>query len=243
MSTPQDLPQEIHEILTKKKYNRGTPNLDRELLAIITTAVNANKAIPLVGLWGIGEKNFANWADEESCAYLCKLQQEVKEVYPPSLEFIFVFATQHALHNGYPAESIKSYTESIIKIFDTCNFKYMFLNTLWEKYGISFEKIDKELASKPSDWWDTISERTTIEKNASLRNNKYPPVVAAQKYFVMRDLEKEIFEKEFPTHIFHAFSDPDLKQVLPNMPTLYFWGIKKWRSDVPWFVYSDKDVN
>lgn len=45
--TPQGLPQEIHEILTKKKYNRGTLSLDGELLVIINTEVNFNKAILL----------------------------------------------------------------------------------------------------------------------------------------------------------------------------------------------------
>ena len=45
--TPQDLPQEINETLTKKKYNRGTLSLDREILAIINTAVSVNKAVLL----------------------------------------------------------------------------------------------------------------------------------------------------------------------------------------------------
>ena len=57
----------------------------------------------------------------------------------------------------------------------------------------------------------------------------------------MRDMEKEMFKNEFPGYIFHAFSDPVLKGVLPNMPTFYFWGTKKYHSDAPWFTDFKKN--
>ncbi|MCU0660266.1 MAG: hypothetical protein MUD00_01485 [Candidatus Pacebacteria bacterium] len=55
----------------------------------------------------------------------------------------------------------------------------------------------------------------------------------------MRDIEKTMLENEFKGYIFHAFSDLKLQVVLPDMPTVYFWGQKKWHSDPPWFVERD----
>ena len=55
----------------------------------------------------------------------------------------------------------------------------------------------------------------------------------------MRDLEKEMLEKEFSGFIFHAFTNSNLKNVLPNMPTLYFYS-KLGRFKAPWFIVSEK---
>lgn len=231
-----DTALQILSILEKRKYSRRYAPQDERIKENIQQSIESNTAIQLIGFWGIGQKDKRNWADEESCAFLNELNEEIKQIYPPGIEFTFIFATKHAEHNGYSVASVNSYIQSITELMDNYSFKHLSLDTLWTKYHIDFEKIDSMLATKEQDWWDNISERDVIEKNASHRNKKYDPKLAAQKYYIMRNLEKEMLEKEFPNYIFHAFSDPKLKDVLPNMPTLYFWGTKQWHSNAPWFI-------
>ena len=232
--------QKIYHILEKRRYNRGAPFLQDRIIRIIENAVIAEVPIPLVGFWGVGSKYKPNFADIESCEFLNSLNDEIKQIYSQGIEFIFIFATLHGLHNGYDKQSIDSYISDMRLIFSQYDFKCILLENLWDKYDISFERIDSLFEQKPKDWWINIPEREIIEKNALRRNKKYPANIAAQKYYIMRSLEKEIFEKEFGEYIFHAFSDPKLKGVLPNLPTLYLWSTGRNHSDAPWFVDSEK---
>ena len=189
-----------------------------------------------MGFWGVGPKAEPNWADLASCENLSNLNDEVKQVYPQGLDFLFILATRHGEHNGFSPESSKSYAKKMESVFKKRGFRLTYSDPLWEKYGISFEKIDYVWSKKARGWWSKIPGFEDIESKAAKRNTRLPAQVAAQKYYVMRDLEKGMLEKEFSQHIFHAFADPELRCVLPNLPTLYFYGIKRGRSDPPWFV-------
>jgi hypothetical protein len=112
---------------------------------------------------------------------LSKLNEEIKTVYTSGIEFTFVFANMHGINNGYPKEYIDSYIESIIPLFNQYGFKYIFLDTLWNRYGISFERIADDIQKRPQGWWDAITERGKIEQGALLRNKKDVPRIAAQK--------------------------------------------------------------
>jgi hypothetical protein len=125
-------------------------------------------------------------------------------------------------------------------LFKKFGFKFVYLDTLWHKYGISFEKIDAIFEQKPKSWWNKIENAELIERNAKNGNKRLPSLIGAQKYYIMRNLEKHMLEREFPDSIFNTFSDSRLRNVLPNMPTLYFYSRKGW-SDSPWFVNKNKD--
>lgn len=229
----------VYEILTKKSYNRDEPHLKDKLKERFDYFISHDEPIKLVGFWGVGPKSRPNWADLASCEFLSKLNDEIKEIYRPGIEFTFVFATLHGIHNGIIRASIDSYTEEMETIFKKFCFKFVYLDFLWKKYKISFEKIDAIFRQKDKNWWIKIPNHKTIESNAQHRNQRLSPQIAAQKYFIMRDLEKEMFEKEFSGSIFHAFSDSKLRNVLPNLPTLYFYSRRGW-SDTPWFVTADR---
>jgi len=100
----------VYDILTKKRYNRDEPYLKDKLKERFHYFISHNKPIKLVGFWGVGLKNKPNWADLASCEFLSKLNEEVKQVYPSGIEFTFIFATLHGIHNGISRESIDSYT-------------------------------------------------------------------------------------------------------------------------------------
>ncbi|MBI5003110.1 hypothetical protein HZC31_07020 [Candidatus Woesearchaeota archaeon] len=227
----------VYEILTKKRYNRDEAFLKEEIKEKIKRIIEQKAPIKLVGFWGVGQKKTANWADSTACEFLKELNNDVKKVYPHGIEFMFIFATEHGIHNGIEKETMQNYTKEIEKIFTKHGFKWIYLDTLWKKYDISFKKIDKEFEKKPKGWWEKIENAKMIEKNAKNRNLRLDPKTAAQKYFIMRGLEKQMLEKEFADCIFHAFSDAKLRNVLPHLPTLYFYARKGW-SDTPWFVIN-----
>lgn len=225
----------VYNILTKKRYNRDEPYLKNKLQKKFRGSISKNQPIKLLGFWGVGPKPEPNWADLASCKFLSKLNCEVKQIYTPCIEFTFIFATLHGIHNGISKKTIYSYVKKMETLFKKFDFKYLYLNQLWRKYGINFEKIDAILKQKSARWWNRIENAKLIEKNAQARNKRLKPKIAAQKYYIMRDLEKEMLEKEFADPVFHAFSDSRLRNVLPNLSTLYFYSRKGW-SDTPWFV-------
>lgn len=233
------LPDQIYGIFTKRRYSRGVPYKSESVLRQITVAVQKDTPIRLIGFWGVGSKAAPNWADKKSCLFLDELNQEIKDLYSPGIQFTFVFAKPHGLHNGYAAGNIDTYIQGMQNLFKEYGFKYLELEPLWHKYNISFDIIERVVKEKEQGWWKKIPEHELIERNATHRNIRLDPLLAAQHYFIMRDLEKKIFETEFSNSIFHAFSDPDLHVVLPDMPTLYFYGRESW-SNAPWFVDYEK---
>lgn len=233
------LADDITSILLRRKYNRAEPEFRPGLTERIERYVSKNVPIRLVGFWGTGPKSLPNWADKCSCDFLSEINKKVEMSYAPGIEFTFIFATMHGLHNGYGKDTIASYTREMEAVFLVHGFKFVYLDTLWEKYGLSFDLIDAELSRKPSGWWQHIDNASEIEENASKRNIRLPAQAAAQKYYIMRDFEKGMLEKEFDGYIFHAFSDPRLTNVLPLLPTLFFYSRPGW-SDTPWFVTEEK---
>jgi len=233
-----EIVEKIYSILIKKRYNRDDPSMTDNLQQRLTDFVGDNKPIKLIGFWGVGPKQHKNWADDASCRFLNELNQEIKKIYAPGIEFKFIFAINHGIHNGYSPTVFLTYVKDVIRLFDKYSFKYIYLNDLWQEYDINFEKINQLWKKQPKGWWNNIKNRELIEKNASNRNIHLDPITGAQKYFIMRSLEKKILEKEFPDSIFHSFSDSRLRNVLPDLPTLYFYAREGW-SDVPWFVVGE----
>lgn len=225
----------VFRILRNRRYNREAPHLPERLKERIGFFIERNRPIELVGFWRVGTKAHANEADEKTCEFLGELDKEVRVVYEPGIRFHFIFATLHGIHNGYDAKSIQSYVDDMKELFSRYDFRGETLEPLWKKYGISFEKIEWLIREQPLGWWKQIPQHEVIEQNAQRRQQRLSAKEGAMRYYVMRDLEKEMWEKEFPEAIFHAFSDSRLRSVLPDMPTLYFYARRGW-SDTPWFV-------
>ncbi len=225
----------IYAAIFTRKYCRDEPYQKDRLIELFNCFVADRQPIKLIGFWGVGSKSSPNSADLATCEFMNELNCEVKKVYSLGIEFTFIFATLHGIHNGYGEKTIKSYCTGMEKIFAKFNFKFIYLDTLWKKYGLSFEKIDDIFKNKPNGWWDKIENASLIETNAKNRNQRLPPKIAAQKYYIMRDLEKEMLEKEFSDSIFNAFADSRLRGVLPHLPTLYLYARRGW-SNTPWFV-------
>lgn len=229
------LVNKIFSILKRRRYNREKPYQIDEFKQRIDKFVLKKAPIHLVGFWGVGPKTHVNWADQETCDFLQDLNHQLVKVYPPGIDFEFIFSEPHGVHNGLAPETMTSYVLDVKKLFKNYGFRHQNLKPLWDKYEITFDKIDQLLSKKSEGWWQKIQNHEGIENNAKSHNQRLPAIEAAQKYVIMRDLEKEIWEKEYPSSIFHAFADSKLRAVLPNLPTLYFFSRKGW-SNIPWFT-------
>jgi hypothetical protein len=224
----------IYKILTAARYRRGM-HLPEQIKALIQIAVSKKEPLKFAGFWGVGPKAHSNWADTAACEFLTLLNNEIRAVHPPGLSFHFLFSTLHGLHNGYDRDDIYSYANEMEIILLEHGFTFSYMNDLWNKYGITEDKIHEALQAKPPGWWEAVEQKELIEKSAKRKKNtdfRY----SAETYFIMRELEKGPMAQEYAGYIFHVYSDPKLKHVLPDMPSVYFYSRPGW-SNTPWFEH------
>lgn len=221
--------------MTRKRYNRDTPYKIEEIQTIISNHVMENHPIPLIGFWGVGPKDQPNGVDKATCEFLKQYDNDIKTIYPPGLSLQFIFSTLHGVQNGIARDIIDSYCRGMETIFQHYGFGWVYLDPLWQTYHISFEKINDAIHAKPTNWWESIENHDLIEANARAHNQRRPPQEAGQFYFVMRKMEKRMFQEEYGKHIFHTFSDRRLLNVLPDMPMLFLYA-RKGLVNTPWFV-------
>jgi hypothetical protein len=228
--------EEVYGILSKKHFNREEPSMQHELKQVIARSIAENKPIPLFGFWGMGYKPAATKADAEALTFLTKLAGQVKEAYAPGVKVTLIFPIEHGLHNGYEEPVMANYVESVKALAQAHGFSTLLLSPLWQRYGISFERVEEEWRKKEPGWWESVPNKGDLEARAGDRNRRLPPVEAAQKYVVMRGLERGMLEKGFAGEVFFTYSPSSDRHVLPRLPTLHLYSLRKGRSQCPWFT-------
>jgi len=201
------------------RFSRDTPH-----------KISIHGPIHLVGFWGIGNKEAPDNLDIKTIDYVDNMLHLLREQHKPGAKFTFIIADSHGEMNGFPKSS---YGEKISELLLEKGFKIVKLSSLWKKYGISPELIQQELDLKENDWWSEIPHKETLLENAKHNQNKNPED-AAKFYLVMRELEKDMLKKEFPSHIFQTYSDSKISRIFPDMPRIHMYARKRW-SNVSWF--------
>ena len=230
------LTDQVYMILRSRAFARDGRLYEDKIAKAIDYFIRENKPIKLIGFWGVGPKDVVNDSDLVVCDFLSKLNAKIKDIYLPGIEYTFIISTNHGIQNGYDTNIISSYYQSIQNVFQKHNFLFQDLETLWNKYDISLDKITDQVNKNPESWWRTINKAKALEKAAGKRSKNPNPSFSAKRYYVMRQMEKHMLETEFPNSIFHTFSDSSWNFVFPNLPTLYFWAGKRGFSNPPWFV-------
>jgi hypothetical protein len=67
-------------------------------------------------------------------------------------------------------------------------------------------------------------------------HNCLPAETAAKQYYAITKAEKSILAQRFKGNIFFTYSSLNLKFLLPDLPTVYWFSIKKGISERPWFI-------
>lgn len=226
--------QQIISVLQSKNFSRDKPFELSELYKRINAAIQNNLPLKLVGFWGVSNKTITSTADQATISHLLSLQQEIKKVYSPGVDLLFIIAHEHGKINGFNESAIYSYGAAIKNRLEHVGFRTRRLQDLWNKHGLNFETINQHIYTNGEKIWGEIINKEIILKNAG-NINQENPLRFAVRYVVMRILEKKMLEHEFKDGIFHTFSDSKMRELLPNMPTLYLFARKGW-SDAPWFI-------
>lgn len=232
----------IIQIFSRGKYSRDKPSHITKMRKLISDSLSRQVPIPLVGFWGVGSKRTPDVMDRETLNHLQELNQEVKKVYPPGLDMLFILADKHGDMNGVSAHAQNTYLKKIDSLLKKSRFKTVLVSTLWNEFSITDRLILEKLRLKQNGWWKKVPHHIFMEHNAARYNSRNNPQTAAKIYYIMRCLERPILQKIFHGYIFHTFSSRHMAEILPKIPTLHLYSRKGW-SDVPWFHTKNKIKN
>ncbi len=227
--------EKILDIINDSSIRREYPYQEDKLLKVIENAVHEQKPVQLFGFWGAGPKDTPDDHDINTINHLKKYLDKIGQVYQYGVEVTFILADKHGESNGYESQKIDSYLKKIKEILEQVGIKTIYLSELWKKYDLTTERVNTVFTSRETGWWEKISINNQL-KNLALKYYAGDNVLyGAQKYYIVRKLEKEILEKEFNNHVFFVYGNSLAQQIYPDIPTLYFCTEKKYAGDIPWF--------
>lgn len=225
----------VLDIVNDRSMRREYPYREDRLVELIAKKLQAKEPLNLFGFWGAGPKKHADGHDVDTLDHLEKYVVKLNKGYTNGVTITFIIADKHAENNQYDKSNFESYLKDITGEMTKRGFKTVLLSELWAKYGLTAEKVVSELDSKPKGWWQKVSIAKKLEERSDENFNGTDKLLGAQRYYVLRDMEKPILENEFKDSIFFVYGDSLAQQIYPDMPTLYFFTEKVYYSTCPWF--------
>ena len=218
--------QRIIELLGSKKYSKTTPDNLNKFKQIVGNAINEKKPIKTVLHWGYLGNIDISKKERKSINFLKDLIDEIKKIYPPGLEVTILLSDAHAEMNGFDTGKIKKYYKLIEAVFTENGFAVQYLSVLWKKWGIGKTDIPK---------MQEESDQTLLDELLPSASRYYhgPPEQGVKNYIAMRRLENVHLQENFRDVIYFTYSRPEIKPVLPDMPTIYFYS-RKGFAEPPW---------
>lgn len=225
----------VIKAMTLNKYRRALPFLKDVLRSYIEKAIKLGKPISCFGFWGASLKRHVDETDRAMLLSLSNYFDSISKIYPPGITMTFVLSDEHAESNGYAHQNYDVYLDEIEALLKMHGFLIIRLSTLWKKWGINHELVQELLNRKQSGWWNEVTIAKQLEIQAAKRSTDIDVVKGAQRYFVMRMLERPYLENIFSGSIHIAFADPQQQLLFPLLPTVYIFTTKKGTSRVSWF--------
>ena len=222
------------DIINNRKFRREYPFLED----VLKLKLENKESLHLTGFWGAANKNKANQRDINTIEHLLSLLSKIKDKYESGVHVTFILADMHAANNGYSADNYIPYLKNIGHELTSRGCAVIYLSELWSKWGLTLEIIDQALAAKKPHWWNSVYIGKYLESRSSRNFAGEDKKLGAQKYFIMRALEKTHLEKDFRDSIFFVYGDSMAQQIYPKLPTLYLWTEKASCGNCPWFSLS-----
>lgn len=229
MPSPADA---VIDVINKKKFRREYPFLEDVLRA----RIEGGKPLNLVGFWGAGKKSALDSHDTDTIRHFATFLEEIRAVYPPGVSATFILADKHAENNGYDKRRFSSYLKAVEAALSQHGIESIYLSSLWKKWKINHDTVSRDLRRRAAGWWDRISINKNLEGKSEHNFQGDDKPHGAQRYYVMRDVEKPLLEESFKDHIFIVYGDSVAQQIYPRLPTLYLWTAKGNFSPCPWFL-------
>lgn len=225
----------ILEKINARSFRRDFPFLEDVLQEKIQSALHNKQPLHFVGFWGASDKVRVDKTDEEVVEYFQSYLNQIKKVFQFNIKVTFILADEHAKSNQYASQKYKKYLSEINTLFKKRGFQTIWLSLLWQKWKLNQRVVKDKLRSKKKGWWSDVTIARNLETQANKRFQGNNKVFGAQKYFITRLLEKPHLEKSFRDAIFFTYSDSQIQQILPKLPTLYLYSRERGVSEVPWF--------
>ena len=225
----------IIEKINSSRFRRDYPFLEDKIEKNILESLETKKPLKLFGFWGASSKKAVDNNDIETINYFKEYIKNIRSSFRGEIEITWILADEHANNNSYNKNYYNKYLKEISVILKNNGFDYVYLSELWKKWGISSMSIKKILKDKKSGWWDTVNISKLLEIQAKKRSSA-GYLIGAQKYYIMRKLEKRYLEQEFKDSIFLVFGNGQSQSIYPKLPTIYLYSQKGHFSNTPWFI-------
>ncbi len=225
----------VIEKINSREYRRDFPFLEDVLEENIIKSLENRQPLNLIGFWGAGEKDALDEHDENTIKYFKSYIENIDGVLDPGINVTWILSDAHAKNNGYQEKNYKKYLEQIKNKLEENNFQTVYLSDLWKKWGLNYQVIQDSLSGQQQNWWSKISIASQLERQAQKRFNGEDSVIGAQKYYMMRKLEKPFLQQEFKDCVFFNFTDGQAQSLLPTLPSVYLYTEDRGVSDTPWF--------
>ena len=170
-----------------------------------------------VMFWGALGKTKADEKDLQAIGLLAKFHDEIELKTGKTAKFTILLADKHAEMNGI--SWVDLYLAEISKLITDAGFEAKYVSEMWEKYAITFEAINNgkmNVAVKNP-------KLTAFLKHSASRHFSDDAEDGWKLYYAMRSLEKDMLEKEFADCIFLTYNNPEYRELLPELPTLYIY--------------------
>ncbi len=225
----------VIKVMTLNKYRRAFPFLEGSLRAHIEGAQKLKKPISCFSFWGASSKKHVDAVDHEMLRNLVNYFDGIRKVHASGIKITSILSDEHAKSNGYSFQDYDAYLKEIEALLTVYGFSVIRLSELWLQWNMSHELVQRILSHKQSGWWNEVAIAKQLEIQAGKRCATEDVLINAQRYYVMRMLEKPYLEDTFADSIYIAFANPKQQSLFPLLPTIYLYTTKKGTSRVPWF--------
>lgn len=252
----------IQDVLYARLKQDGKPVGPNELfMRTIREHIQKGNPIPIVGLWGIGEKQELDGNDDRFLDSLEELQKDIEEVYQPGAQITVILADMHGVFNGevlyrQGKERIRAgvvaryrrlfqnahapYLAKVAQALENKGIQTRWLSDLYKDHRLEIPNIHHPI-DVHSEAHRILMEREQGRHESyiqSARHNRrgVEPIRAAYHYLRGRLQEKQMLVDAFPGHIFFVNGGRNLAlRIVPEeeMPILYL------REGPVWFQYED----
>ena len=214
--------------LTHRRGSRCKPDAPEWVQSQISDVLEREEPLTLVGFWGVGEREKPNGV--ETAAF--DLLGSIWGGLPVGRRFILILADEHGRLNGKNPSRMANYLSGVAAMATERGFESIYQSVLWRRWGLR----EPFGALNESEWAQNPLAAILEARSQKHYQGADSAREDAQRYFLMCRRERSLMPRAFPGAIWWTYSSPQFKEILPDMPRVYFWSLSKGVCNPPWFM-------
>lgn len=215
-------------------FKREQPSDPQLMLRYISTAIEAEEAVPFVLYWGKGPRNLVDVPDGQCLDFLAALASRVSGVYPPGAAIKLIFTDTHAELNGQSPHDIRQYFDGVELLARQRGIGACWMGELVKAAG------DLATAAPLEEPVPATLLSTLTASALKWYHGDDTAAAGALKYLRMNLIEQRVVERAFHRSIFVSFNGSKLRSLFPRqLPVFYMYSLRRGTSIKPWFLPAD----